>query len=463
MITVGFSTRKINPTFVEYIKNTIGPKNVEIIPIENDGVYSLTQAYNMILDQSSNDIVILCHDDIYFEKTYWGKRLLDHFNKNPEYGILGVAGTTYYPKSGRWWDIQGEMVGQVYHEHQGKKWLSQYNKPFGSKIIDTVIVDGLFLGVKKSNIKKKFNEEVQGFHFYDTTFCLENFLEGVKVGTISNIEITHKSIGMTNQEWERNRESFVKKFEDNLPIKLKSQYPKIELDTSKPIVSVIIPIYNYGIQFEKTLNSVYDSTYKNVEIIIVNDGSTDQYVLEKLKSLSDISNIKIINQENKGPSAARNRGVQESKGDYILPLDADDMIKPEYIESCLRILKKNPNVSPVYCDTHHIGEMHGIEKRPEWSEERLIQGPFIVNCSMFHRKAFEDCGGFDETLKGWEDYHFWLKMMKKGYKGVRIPKPLFVYFHHEKDGTISTQANINQQVLYQQIMEKINNFSNHEN
>lgn len=66
MITVGFSTRKINPTFVEYIKNTVGPKNVEIIPIENDGVYSLTQAYNMILDQASNDIVILCHDDIYF-------------------------------------------------------------------------------------------------------------------------------------------------------------------------------------------------------------------------------------------------------------------------------------------------------------------------------------------------------------------------------------------------------------
>ena len=69
MITVGFSTRKINPSFVDYIKSTVGPKNVEVIPIENDGKYSLTEAYNMILDQAQNDIVILMHDDIYFEKS----------------------------------------------------------------------------------------------------------------------------------------------------------------------------------------------------------------------------------------------------------------------------------------------------------------------------------------------------------------------------------------------------------
>jgi len=229
-----------------------------------------------------------------------------------------------------------------------------------------------------------------------------------------------------------------------------------------PKISVIIPTYEFSgkgvYQFEKTLNSVYDSTYKNVEIIIVNDGSTDQYVLEKLKSLSDIPNIKIINQENKGPSAARNRGIQESKGDYILYLDADDMIKPEYIESCLRILKKNPNVSPVYCDTHHIGQIQGVEQRPEWSLERLIQGPFIVNCSMFHREAFNKCEGYDETMKGWEDYDLWIRMAKNGYVGKRIPKALFSYFHHEKDGTVSTEANKNQQELYDKIMKK--NFKN---
>jgi GT2 family glycosyltransferase len=457
MITVGFSTRKTNPSFVDYIRATIGPKNVEIIPIENDGKYSLTEAYNMILDQAQNDIVILMHDDIYFEKSYWGKRVFDHFKKNPEYGILGVAGTSYYPSSGRWWDIPGEMVGQVYHEHEGKKWLSEYNKPFGTKIIDSVIVDGLFIALQKNQIKKQFNQEVKGFHFYDTTFCIENFLEGVKIGTISNVEITHKSIGMTNQEWERNRMLFVERFKDKLPIKLESKYFGLSLDTNKLVVSVVIPIYNYGQQFEKTLQSVFSSTYKNIEIVIVNDGSTDEYVINKLNSLSNIANIKIIHQENSGPSSARNNGIRQSIGQYILPLDADDMIQPEYIESCVNVLKNNSRISPVYCDTQHIGEIRGIEKRPEWSMERLKQGPFIVNCSMFHKKAFEDCGGFDESLKGWEDYDFWIRMGLNGYEGKRISKPLFIYFHHEKDGTVSTIANNNQQELYNKIMKK--NFS----
>ena len=182
MITIGYSTKSSKPKFTEYIKETCGLKNVEVIEKVNPGIKSLSIVYNEILSESKNDIVILIHDDILFEKKYWAKRIFDHFKKNPEYGILGVAGTTYYPSSGRWWDIQGEMIGQVYHQHQGKKWLSEYNKPFGDKIIETVIVDGLFIATKKSNLKTNFDETVKGFHFYDTTFCVTNFLKNVKIG-----------------------------------------------------------------------------------------------------------------------------------------------------------------------------------------------------------------------------------------------------------------------------------------
>jgi GT2 family glycosyltransferase len=77
---------------------------------------------------------------------------------------------------------------------------------------------------------------------------------------------------------------------------------------------------------------------------------------------------------------------------------------------------------------------------------------------MFRRDAFEKCGGYDESLKGWEDYDLWLRMGINGYIGKRIPKPLFIYFHHENDGTVSTEANKNQAELYQKIMDK--NFKN---
>jgi hypothetical protein len=350
------------------------------------------------------------------------------------------------------------MVGQVYHQHEGKKWLSEYNKSFGSKIIETVLVDGLFLAINKKRIKTNFDESFDGFHFYDVSFCFSNFLKGVKIGTISNVPITHLSIGMTNQKWEDNRIKFSTIYSKELPSIIPSTYPELLINKKLPVVSIITPIYNYGVMFEKTLNSIFESTYKNLEIIIVCDGATDNYVLSKLKTLENHPNIKVIYQENLGPSSARNNGIKNSTGEFILPLDSDDMIYPEYIQSCLNTIKINKNISPVYCDTHHIGQMQGIEQRPEWSLERLRQGPFIVNCSMFRREAFDICEGYDTDLFGWEDYDLWIRMGLNGFTGKRISKPLFYYFHHEKDGTVSTEANKNQQELYNKIINK--NFQN---
>jgi len=461
MITIVYSTHKdetYNNKFKQHLLQTVGLKNVQILEYTNYNQYSLTEVYNKGLNESVNDIVVFCHNDIIFEKEYWGKRVLEHFTKKPEYGILGVAGTSYYPSSGRWWDIQGEMIGQVYHQHEGRKWLSEYNKPFGNKIIDSIIVDGLFFAVKKSNLKTNFDESFTGFHFYDTSFCMSNHLLGVKIGTISNVPLTHLSIGMTNNQWEQNRLLFLEKYKESLPIKLESKYPISKINPKLPLVSIIIPIYNYGIQFEKALQSVFNSTYKNIEIVIVDDGSTNTYVKLKLDSIKDHPNVKIIHQENQGPSSARNNGIKNSTGGLILPLDADDMVQPDYIQLCVNILKNNKNISPVYCDTHHIGQTQGIEVRPEWSLERLNKGPFIVNCSMFHREAFDKCDGYDVELKGWEDYDLWLRMGINGYVGKRIPKPLFIYFHHEIDGTVSSEANVNQIELHQKILNK--NYSN---
>ena len=173
-------------------------------------------------------------------------------------------------------------------------------------------------------------------------------LKGVKIGTISNVPLTHLSIGMTNEKWEENRVKFSKMYDEQLPSILSSNYPDLSVNKKLPLVSIITPIYNYGVMFEKTLNSIFESTYKNLEIIIVCDGSTDNYVLSKLKTLDNHPNIKIIYQENLGPSSARNNGIKYSIGEFILPLDSDDMIYPDYIQNCLNIIKQNKNISPVY-------------------------------------------------------------------------------------------------------------------
>lgn len=218
MITIGYSTRKSNPQYKEYLQKTCMYKQVEIIEKINNGEKSLSQVYNEILDESSNNIVVLCHDDLEFDTNKWGDKLLKSFDKNPDYGILGLAGTKFLDSSGQWWKVPQTMYGIVNHKHEGKKWTSNYSTNINDKIEETIIVDGLFIALDKTKIKHKFDESISGFHFYDLGFCLPNYLDGVKIGVTFNNRVTHLSIGQTNQQWESNRVEFAQKYKENLPI-----------------------------------------------------------------------------------------------------------------------------------------------------------------------------------------------------------------------------------------------------
>jgi len=218
MITIGFSTRKISPTYIDHLRSTCGIKNVEIIPIENDGLFSLSKAYNKIIEKSTFDLVVLLHDDLIIETKNWGHKLKKLFQKNSEYGILGLAGSKFLPKSGMWWEIPETMYGIVNHQNDGKKWESKYSKDLKNNIEETIIIDGLFISFLKSRIKNTFDEGCNGFHFYDLYFSLENYLSNVKVGITTSIRVTHLSVGQTNEEWEKNRQIFSKKYDGVLPI-----------------------------------------------------------------------------------------------------------------------------------------------------------------------------------------------------------------------------------------------------
>ena len=238
MITIGYSTKKIDPEFRDYIEKSSGIRGVEVIPFENPGTHSLSEAYNIILEKSSNDIVVLCHDDIYFEKKNWGNKILKHFKRNPDYGILGVAGSTKLPKSAKWWEDPKKMRGIVNHEHEGKKWTSKYSTSLGNRIEDVVLVDGLFMVLNKNNIKKPFNEEVKGFHMYDVDFCFRNYIEDVKIAVLYDIRITHLSIGQTNEQWEKNREQFSDTYKEHLPL------VKIDNFKNRPL-KVLLGVLNF--------------------------------------------------------------------------------------------------------------------------------------------------------------------------------------------------------------------------
>jgi hypothetical protein len=221
MITIGYSTRSSNKEFQEYLKKSAGHPKIQIIEKVNNGEKNLSEVYNEIISESNFDVVVLCHDDIYFDTNNWATKLVRQFDKNSDYGILGMAGTTEMPKSGMWWEDRSKMYGIVNHESEGKKWESKYSDSLGNDIKEVVVVDGVFIAINKQRIKSNFDENVSGFHMYDVNFCFKNFLQDVKIGVLTNIRLTHKSIGMTNDKWEENRNLFVEKYSEFLPKKIK--------------------------------------------------------------------------------------------------------------------------------------------------------------------------------------------------------------------------------------------------
>jgi len=217
-VSVVISTRKIDEDYKEHVRKMFSQPDTEILMYENNGEMSLTQVYNKGLRESVNDIVVFMHDDLILETSNMTPKIVKLFEKHPEYGIIGIAGTNNL-LSGMWWQSRENMFGVVGHIHEGKRHVNHYSKGvFNDVLKDVVIVDGLWFAVRKSQIKKQFNEEFNGFHFYDISFCVENFLEGVKIGLTTKFAVTHKSIGMTNKQWEKNKLFFEAMYEKNLPL-----------------------------------------------------------------------------------------------------------------------------------------------------------------------------------------------------------------------------------------------------
>jgi hypothetical protein len=217
---VVISTRKIDDTYLKHVEKMFSHPKTQILVYENDGVSSLPEIYNEGLNEATNDIIVFMHDDLVLETKNITPKVIKLFETNPEYGIIGLAGTDNL-LSGMWWQDRTSMYGVVGHEHEGKRHVNHYSKEsYSEKLKEVVVVDGLFIMVHRGRIKHKFNEQFEGFHFYDLPICVENHLDGVKIGVTTKIMVTHKSIGMVNKKWEKNKFLFEALYEKNFPLKV---------------------------------------------------------------------------------------------------------------------------------------------------------------------------------------------------------------------------------------------------
>ena len=205
----------------------------------------------------------------------------------------------------------------------------------------------------------------------------------------------------------------------------------------EPLVSVIMPCFNAGEFIAETLDSVIAQTYTNWECIVVNDGSVDNSEYVVLDYSKRDSRIKYLTQKNQGPSVARNKGISISKGEYILPLDADDLIDSTYMEKAMQHFEKHPETKLVYCRADKFGVDTGEWKLPKYSYDMLIRSNCLFATVFFRRKDFDLIrGGYNETMRGGlEDYELWLELLRPNDIVYQIDEVLFHYRIHNVSRT----------------------------
>ena len=196
-------------------------------------------------------------------------------------------------------------------------------------------------------------------------------------------------------------------------------------------VSVIIPCYNHGHYLDEAVDSILKQTYQDFEIIIVNDGSTDAFTIEKLRAYHKPKTT-VIHTDNGGPSAARNTGIRASHGEFILTLDADDYFETTFLEKAVPILERSSEIGAVACGVQHVGT---DTKRhiPRGGDVKsfVIENSALGN-ALIKKICWEQAGGYDETMRsgGYEDWNFWIDVTKHGWLVHVIPEYLFYYRRH---------------------------------
>ena len=212
------------------------------------------------------------------------------------------------------------------------------------------------------------------------------------------------------------------------------------MNNKAPLISIIIPCYNDAVYIEQSVNSALNQSYSNIEVIVVDDGSNEK-TKTVLKSIEP-KLTKLITQENKGQSTARNVGIKEAKGEYIVTLDSDDFFEPGFCENAVILLNSDAAIKLISCNTTIIYD-NGIKQlyNPKGG---MIQSFILNNCALgsvlFKKEDWNTLGGYDETMrKGFEDWEFYIRILKNGGYAAIIPKMLFNY--RRRTNSTTTKAN----------------------
>jgi glycosyltransferase involved in cell wall biosynthesis len=206
------------------------------------------------------------------------------------------------------------------------------------------------------------------------------------------------------------------------------------MSSSSPLVSVVIACYNHASFLSEAIESALAQTYSPLEIVVVDDGSTDDSA-----HVAGRYPVQLIQQPNQGLAAAGNAGVRASHGEFVMRLDADDRLRPTYIQEALQPLLDNPDVHFVYTQVEYFGARSGSYPTEEFDPESLAERNYIHASAIMRRASFERVGGYNADMRGLrcEDWDLWLSFVDHGFAGKLIRKPLLEYRQHASGSMVT--------------------------
>lgn len=204
-----------------------------------------------------------------------------------------------------------------------------------------------------------------------------------------------------------------------------------------PAISVIVPFFNLARTFPQTLSSLDAQTFRDFEVIVCDDGSTEIESRELLDRLSQEEKIRLVRQPNAGVSSARNAALHLARGEYVLPLDPDDALAPAFLERTLEVLGADPNLgwctSLVEFFSDSSGEDIGGWTPLGHAPELMAVENVAASCTaLFRRELLEGIGGYDESLPAFEDWDVYCSLLERGHRGEVLPEFLFRYRIRER-------------------------------
>jgi glycosyltransferase involved in cell wall biosynthesis len=232
----------------------------------------------------------------------------------------------------------------------------------------------------------------------------------------------------------------------------------------RPLVTVAVAHYNLGRYLPETLAALATQTYPNLEVLVFDDGSTDAYSLEVFDGMrSRYPRFRFLKQANAGIGATRNRGLREARGDYFVPVDADNLPRPDMVERFVAGMQRNPETAAMTCYFLAFEDTARLHQGTFAYAFRPTGGPHVLASfrnvygdgnAIFRTEAFRAVGGYEtDRDTSWEDWEAFVKLVNAGHRVEVIPDHLFYYRHLQNGFSRQTNPHANQRRVLRQFFQ----------